>query len=296
MNRPALSFEYFPPATAAGRERLLGETTPALGALGPEFFSCTYGAGGATREGTYGVVAALKSLGVEAAPHLSFGGDGAAAIGSLLDRYAELGVGRLVALRGDRPSGLAGGRLAHASELVEFARRRHGARFAIMVAAYPEIHPESRSYEEDIGFLKRKFDAGASAGITQYFFNADAYFHFLERCAAAGIDQPIHAGIMPIANYRKLARFSRNCGAEVPRWLRRRLEGFGDDLAGIREFGIEVVSRLCQRLLEGGCPGLHFYTMNRARPTLDICGNLGLHPGRAGPPGPSGGRAASERA
>jgi methylenetetrahydrofolate reductase (NADPH) len=273
---PQISFEYFPPKTEAGREKLLAETTPALNALGPEFFSCTYGAGGSTRDTTRGVVSSIHELGIPVAPHLSFGGDNAETVGALVDDYRELGIDRLVALRGDMPSGMGGTQLVYANELVAFVRERSGDHFTIAVAAYPEIHPQAESYDSDIRFLKGKFDAGADLAITQYFYNIEAYFYFLDRCEAAGIDKPIYAGIMPITNYENLARFSRNCGAELPRWICQRLEGYDGDKESIRNFGIEVVTQLCQTLLDNGCPGIHFYTMNQLEPTRSIYNNLGL--------------------
>ena len=276
MSGANISFEYFPPKTEAGREKLLKETTPALNALGPQFFSCTYGAGGSTRDNTFGIVSAIKDMGIDIAPHLSFGGDDEGAVGELLDRYVELGVEHLVALRGDMPSGMGGMNLVYANQLVEFVRKRHGDHFRIAVAAYPEIHPEAQSYESDVNFLKAKFDAGANVAITQYFYNVEAYFYFLDRCAAAGIDKPVYAGIMPITNYENLARFSRNCGAEIPRWICQRLEGFSGDEESIRQFGVEVVTQLCQTLLDNDCPGIHFYTMNQVEPVTTIYGNLGL--------------------
>ena len=188
-----------------------------------------------------------------------------------------LGVKHLVALRGDMPSGMGGRtQLVYANELVEFVRKRTGDHFRIAVGAYPEIHPESISYDSDVSYLKGKFDAGADVGITQYFYNVDAYFYFLDRCQDAGIDKPIYAGIMPITNYENLARFSRNCGAEIPRWICQRLEGFRDDPESIRQFGIEVVTQLCQTLIDNGCPGIHFYTMNQLEPTRSIFNNLGV--------------------
>jgi methylenetetrahydrofolate reductase (NADPH) len=271
-----ISFEYFPPKTPAGREKLLNETTPALQAVGPAFFSVTYGAGGSTRDNTAETVSELKARGVDVAPHLSFGQDDEAAVAELLDSYRAMGIKRLVALRGDLPSGTgAGARVVYANELVRFVREHSGDHFTIEVAAYPEIHPQAESYDSDLNYLKGKFTAGADSAITQYFFNPDAYFYFLERCRAIGIDQPIFPGIMPITNYANLARFSHNCGAEIPRWICRRLEAFADDRDSIREFGAEVVTRLCETLLEGGAPGIHFYTMNQVQPTLQICRNLG---------------------
>jgi methylenetetrahydrofolate reductase (NADPH) len=271
-----ISFEFFPPKTEEGRTRLLESTTPALQALGPEYFSVTYGAGGSTRDTTLGTVRALAERGVAVAPHLSFGNDDAQTIRAMLDAYRDMGIRRLVALRGDVPSGNgAGGALVYASELVSFVREHYGDQFHIEVAAYPEIHPQARSYDADVRFLKAKFEAGADSAITQYFYNVDAYFYFLDRCAAIGIDRPIHAGIMPITNYGNLLRFSRNCGAEIPRWICQRLEGFGDDQESIRLFGIEVVTQLCQTLLDSGAPGIHFYSMNQLEPTRTICRHLG---------------------
>ncbi|WP_439100641.1 methylenetetrahydrofolate reductase [NAD(P)H] [Congregibacter sp.] len=273
----AISFEYFPAKTDAGREKLLNVTTPELQAVGPEFYSVTYGAGGSTRDNTRGIVEGLNAQSLDVAPHLSFGLDDEATIAALLQDYKAAGIKRLVALRGDLPSGAGGGaRLVYANELVAFIRKHTGDHFHIEVAAYPEIHPQAESYESDIHYLKGKFDAGADSAITQYFYNVEAYFYFLDRCAAIGIDKPIYAGIMPITNYANLARFSKNCGAEIPRWISKRLEGFADDQESIRAFGIDVVTQLCQTLLESEAPGIHFYTMNQAQPTLQICRNLGL--------------------
>jgi len=272
-----ISFEYFPPKTDAGREKLLTETTPALNALNPEFFSVTYGAGGSTRENTLGIVSDLTSAGSNAAPHLSFGGDNEDAIGELLDTYRERKISRLVALRGDIPSGMGGAsQLVYANQLVEFVRKRTGDHFQIEVAAYPEIHPQATGYTDDLKFLKAKFDAGADSAITQYFYNVESYFYFLDQCSAAGIDKPIYAGIMPITNFTNLARFSKSCGAEIPRWICKRIEDYGDDQDSIRKFGIEVVTQLCQTLLENGSPGIHFYTMNQVEPTREIFNNLDL--------------------
>jgi methylenetetrahydrofolate reductase (NADPH) len=276
-NNRSISFEYFPPKTDAGRDKLLADTTPALQALNPAFFSVTYGAGGSTRDNTRDIVAAIRAQDINVAPHLSFGGDDAQAILELLEDYRELGVNRLVALRGDIPSGMGGGgQLVYANELVAFVRENTGDHFHIEVAAYPEVHPQAESYTRDIMHLKGKFDAGADSAITQYFYNVEAYFYFLDQCAAAGIDKPIHAGIMPITNFQNLQRFSKNCGAEIPRWICQRIEGYGDDQDSIRKFGIEVVTQLCQTLLENGAPGIHFYTMNQVEPTREIYNNLSL--------------------
>ncbi|MBT4523011.1 MAG: methylenetetrahydrofolate reductase [NAD(P)H] [Halieaceae bacterium] len=275
--KPRISFEYFPPKTDAGRERLLTETTTALNAINPAFFSVTYGAGGSTHDSTQGLVTAVKAAGIEVAPHLSFGSDSEATIEQLLAFYQEKGISRLVALRGDVPSGMGGfGQMAHANELVKFVRAKTGDHFYIEVAAYPEVHPQALSYNSDIHFLKGKFDAGANSAITQYFFNVESYFYFLDQCAAIGIDKPIHAGIMPIINFTNLARFSRICGAEIPRWICQRIESYGDDKDSVVKFGIEVVTQLCQTLLDSGAPGIHFYTMNQVEPVREICNNLGL--------------------
>ena len=277
QKQPRISFEYFPPRTEEGKRKLLQEVTPALNALNPAFFSVTYGAGGTTRDSTLGVVSAMREDGIDVAPHLSFGGDDSKAIGELVDTYVGRGIKRLVALRGDMPSGMGGSsQLVYASELVAFIRERTGDHFEIEVAAYPEIHPEAKSYDSDIRYLKAKLDAGANAAITQYFFNVEAYFYFLDQCAAAGIGKPVYAGIMPIINFANLARFSRNCGAEIPRWICQRVEGYGDDQESIRKFGIEVVTQLCQTLLDSGAPGIHFYTMNHVEPTREIYLNLGF--------------------
>jgi methylenetetrahydrofolate reductase (NADPH) len=275
--RPRISCEFFPPKTEAGIEKLLAEVAPALNALGPEFFSVTYGAGGSTRDTTLGVVSALRAAGMDVAPHLSFGGDDENAVANLLETYKGRNVKRLVALRGDIPSGTGGAsHLVYANELVEFVRAHSGDHFEIEVAAYPETHPEAKSYDSDIRFLKAKFEAGANSAITQYFYNVEAYFYFLDQCASIGIDKPVYAGIMPITNFANLQRFSRNCGAEIPRWICQRIDAFGDDQDSIRKFGVEVVTQLCQTLLDSGAPGIHFYTMNQVEPTREIYNNLGL--------------------
>jgi methylenetetrahydrofolate reductase (NADPH) len=263
------SFEFFPPKTDAGRDKLK-ETRRQLAELNPEFFSVTYGAGGSTRDNTRDIVLEAKASGISVAPHLSFGGDEADDILSLLTEYKNAGIDRIVALRGDIPSGMGASRLVYARELVEFIRKHTGDHFQLEVAAYPEIHPDAKSYDADIQFLKDKLDAGANSAITQYFFNADAYFYFLEDCEKAGIDKPIYPGIMPITNFKNLARFSRNCGAEIPRWLAHKLESYGDDQQSIVEFGAEFITELCHILMEGGAPGIHFYSMNQVDPIKSI--------------------------
>jgi methylenetetrahydrofolate reductase (NADPH) len=268
------SFEFFPPKTPQGRDNLL-VTRNALNRLRPDFFSVTYGAGGSTRDNTKEIVLAMARDGISVAPHLSFGADDEDTILQLLREYQEAGVDRVVALRGDVPSGMGGQRLVYANELVAFIREHFGDHFRVEVAAYPEIHPDAKSYGEDIAFLKKKL-ANANSAITQYFYNADAYFYFVEQCQQAGIDKPIYAGIMPITNYTNLARFSRNCGAEIPRWICKRLEQYGDDQQSVIAFGTEVVTRLCEQVLAGGAPGIHFYTMNQVEPTQTIWHNLKL--------------------
>ncbi|TFH67895.1 methylenetetrahydrofolate reductase [NAD(P)H] [Gammaproteobacteria bacterium LSUCC0057] len=269
-----LSFEFFPPKTDQGHANL-AETRSQLAAFNPEYFSVTYGAGGSTRDTTRNVVNNLIAAGSRAAPHLSFGGDGEATIAALLADYAAAGVEHIVALRGDLPSGMGGAsQLVHANQLVEFIRRECGDQFNILVAAYPEIHPEAESYSRDIYWLGEKFKAGADAAITQYFYNADAYFAFVDACAKAGIDQPIVPGIMPLTNYQNLLRFSESCGADIPRWLRWQLKERADNSDDLLEYGLEVVTKLCEQLIAGGAPGLHFYTMNQWRPTSRLCRNL----------------------
>lgn len=271
------SFEFFPPKTTAGTDKLLTEVTPALNELGPEFFSVTYGAGGSTRDTTLGIVSSISGMDIAVAPHLSFGGDDEHSVGSLLDTYKERGIKRLVALRGDVPSGMGGAtQLVYANELVTFIRERYGDYFHIEVAAYPEIHPEAESYDSDIRFLKGKFDAGADSGITQFFYNVEAYFYFLDQCAAIGIDKPIYAGIMPLHNFGNIRRFAGNSGAEIPRWICQKMDSYGNDEESMRKFGLEVVSQLCQTLIDSGVPGIHFYTMNQVEPTREIFNNLGL--------------------
>lgn len=270
------SIEFFPPRTEQGREKLL-IVHDKLSALQPDFFSVTYGAGGSTREGTRNTVMALKERGSTVAPHLSFGGSADSEVLELLQGYRNAGIDRLVLLRGDIPSGLgSASQHRYASELVEFVRRETGDFFHIDVACYPEIHPDAPDYQRDIDYFKVKVDAGADSAITQYFFNPDAYFYFVDQCQAAGITIPIIPGIMPITNFANLARFSNNCGAEIPRWIRQRLECFGDDMDSIRSFGIDVAMALCDNLLAGGAPGLHFYAMNQSGSVTAIWQNLDL--------------------
>lgn len=276
MTAQRFSFEFFPPRTPQGFENLL-VTRNTLNELRPDFFSVTYGAGGSSRDSTKEIVLAMAAAGISVAPHLSFGADDQDTILQLLQEYRDAGVDRIVALRGDVPSGMGGQRLVYANELVEFIRKHFGDHFRIEVAAYPEIHPDAKSYADDIAFLKKKLAAGANSAITQYFYNADAYFYFADQCRQAGIEQPIYAGIMPITNYANLARFSRNCGAEIPRWICKRLEQYGDDQQSVIAFGIEVVTNLCEQVLKGGAPGIHFYTMNQVEPTRTIWTNLGLN-------------------
>ncbi len=268
------SFEFFPAKTAQGAANLQ-LVQKKLAELNPYFFSVTFGAGGTTRERTYETVMQIAQSGVSAAPHLSCVASTKHDIKNILNRYKENGISKIVALRGDLPSGtLSLGEFRYANELVEFIRKETGDFFQIDVAAYPEVHPQAHNSTEDIINFKRKVDAGADAAITQYFYNAEAYFYFVDACEKRGIDIPIVPGIMPITSYTQLFRFSEMCGADIPRWLKKRLESYGDDSASIQAFGLDVVSNLCQRLLDGGAPGLHFYTMNKAEPTLTIWQNL----------------------
>lgn len=275
MSNKIYSCEFFPPKSEQG-DANLAATWETLRTRNPAFFSVTYGAGGSTKEKTFTTVQRIRETGLAVAPHLSFGGDGQETVIDLLDQYREMGINRLVALRGDLPSGMGGNHLVYANELVEFIRKHSGDHFHIEVAAYPEIHPQADSFDQDLYYLKNKLDAGANSAITQYFYNPDAYFYFIERCQAIGIDKPIVPGIMPITNYANLARFSDACGAEIPRWVRKRLESYADDSESILAFGVELVTGLCEKLLTGGAPGLHFYTMNRAEPTISLWDNLGL--------------------
>ena len=274
-----LSFEFFPPKTEAGLDKL-ATTRSQLARFSPGFFSVTYGAGGSTRDNTRDIVIDTRAAGLDVAPHLSFGGDSEQAVIDLLTTYQEAGIARIVALRGDLPSGMGGAmQLVHANQLVEFIRKHFGNHFTLHVAAYPEIHPEAKSYQDDLHWLKEKFNAGANAAITQYFYNIDAYWYFIDQCQQVGIDQPVVPGIMPITNFQNLARFSGNCGAEIPRWMSQQLTQYGDDLESVEQFGIEAVSKLCEQLIAGGAPGLHFYTMNQVEPIATILSNLGRQAG-----------------
>jgi methylenetetrahydrofolate reductase (NADPH) len=277
MKHTELSIEFFPPQTPEGVEKLR-VVRGKLAVLKPEFFSVTFGAGGSTRERTFSVVKEIAADGFDAAPHLSCVGSTRDNIREILDEYKAAGIRRIVALRGDLPSGMAeAGEFRYANELVEFIRTETGDHFRLEVAAYPEWHPQARYPRDDLANFARKAKAGADSAITQYFYNADAYFHFVDEVRALGVDIPIVPGIMPIVSFSKLARFSDACGAELPRWMRRKFEGFGDDTDAVRAFGLDVVTELCVRLIKGGAPGLHFYSMNQSALTLEICQRLGLH-------------------
>lgn len=274
---PVLSFEFFPPRTVQGIEKLR-VVRRELSALQPGFFSVTFGAGGSTREGTLATVTEMHRESVAAAPHLSCIGASRDEMREALLHYRDLGIKRLVTLRGDLPSGSGAsgtGDFRYASDLVAFVRAETGDWFHIEVAAYPEMHPQAKSPADDLANLAAKFKAGANSAITQYFYNADAYFRLVDAAGSLGVKAAIVPGIMPITNFTQLARFSDGCGAEIPRWIRLKLASFGDDSASIRAFGLEVVSALCQRLLEGGAPGLHFYTLNQSAASIAICRRLG---------------------
>ena len=273
---PINSFEFFPPRTPEGKAKLRA-VWQELARLKPRFFSCTYGAGGSTREGTLDTVLEIIQAGHEAAPHISCVASTKRDIAEQLERYKSHGIRHLVALRGDLPSGIAAsGEFRYANELVAFIRETTGDWFRIEVACYPEYHPQTRNAADEVKNFRKKVDAGADAAITQYFYNADAYFRFVDECRAAGIALPIVPGIMPIGNFAQLARFSDACGAEIPRWMRVKLEGYRDDSASIRAFGLDVVTALCARLLEAGAPGLHFYTLNQAALSAEIWRRLKL--------------------
>jgi len=270
------SFEFFPPKTDQGKEKLQAVRNQ-LAEVNPDFFSVTFGAGGSTRDRTIETVLNLHQQGISTAPHLSCVGGTREEIGELLDVYKENGINRIVALRGDMPSGMgASGELRYANELVEFIRQHSGDHFNLEVAAYPEFHPQARNAEDDLKNFARKVQAGANSAITQYFFNADSYFYFIDRLEQMGVTIPVVPGIMPIVNFSSLVRFSDMCGAEIPRWIRKQLEAYGDDTDSIRKFGEEVVTEMCQKLLKAGAPVLHFYTLNQAEPSLSIWKNLGI--------------------
>ncbi|HZV55027.1 MAG TPA: methylenetetrahydrofolate reductase [NAD(P)H] [Rhodocyclaceae bacterium] len=276
MRNIELSVEFFPPQTPEGADKLRATWTK-LAPLKPAFFSVTFGAGGSTQDRTYDTVEEIRAAGLPAAPHLSCIGSTKARVREILERYRAVGIHRIVALRGDLPSGMAEpGELRYANELVEFIRKETGDWFHIEVAAYPEYHPQARTPREDLLNFKRKADAGADTAITQFFFNADAYEHFVAAARAAGVTIPIIPGIMPIASFSKLSRFADNCGAEIPRWMRKQFESFGDDAPSIRAYGLDVVTELCERLIKAGAPGLHFYTLNQAGLTTEIVRRLGL--------------------
>jgi len=275
---PTFSFEFFPPRTPEGVEKLK-KVRDELGELKPKYFSVTFGAGGSTQQGTLDAVLDIQQAGFCAAPHISCIGTSKETITGLLNTYKENGIQHLVALRGDMPSGagsISDGDFQHANELVAFIRESYGDHFFIEVAAYPEFHPQAPNAQADLDNFKRKVEAGANSALTQYFFNPDAYFAFIDECEKRDINIPVVPGIMPITNYTQLARFSDMCGAEIPRWIRKRLEGFGDDKDSIKAFGEEVITDLCHQLLEAGAPGLHFYSLNQAAPTKAIWKNLGL--------------------
>jgi len=270
-----ISLEFFPPKTAEGAEKLRAARQK-LYALKPEFCSVTFGAGGSTQEGTLTAVTEILAEGCPAAPHLSCIGQTRESIRERLAAYSAAGIRRIVALRGDLPSGYGlGGEFRYASDLVAFVRSETGKHFHVEVAAYPETHPQAKSPLSDIDAFIAKVEAGADSGITQYFYNADAYFRYVDDLAARGVRVPIVPGVMPIISSTQLIRFSENCGAEIPRWIRMRLQSFGDDTASIRAFGLDVVSQLCERLVKGGAPGLHFYTMNQSAATVELCRRMG---------------------
>ncbi len=273
-----LSFEYFPPRDIEARNRLVDGTSARLARLNPEFFSVTYGAGGSTRDGTFDTIAQLQSAGYDAAPHLSIGADSREQINLVLDRYRDIGVKRIVALRGDIPSGMGSSKryANNAETLVGWIREHSGERFHIEVAAYPEVHPDATSASADLEFFKNKVAAGANSAITQYFYSPYAYANFIERAAAAGVDIPIVPGVMPITNYESIKRFSAGCGADIPRWLDKNLLEHKDDEKATTSFAVDLLSRMCEQLIQLGAPGLHFYTLNRWGATTRICNNLGL--------------------
>ncbi|MAA63747.1 MAG: methylenetetrahydrofolate reductase [NAD(P)H] [Alteromonadaceae bacterium] len=270
------SFEFFPPKTDQGKEKLQ-TVRDQLATVDPDFFSVTFGAGGSTRDRTIDTVLDLHRQGISTAPHLSCVGATRDSIAELLDLYKENGIQRIVALRGDLPSGMgASGELRYANELVSFIREHSGDTFNIEVAAYPEFHPQARNAEDDLKNFARKVEAGANSAITQYFFNPDSYFYFIDRLEKMGVTIPVVPGIMPIVNFSSLVRFSDMCGAEIPRWIRKQLEAYGDDSESIRKFGEDMITEMCQKLLDAGAPGLHFYTLNQSTTSVNIWNNLGL--------------------
>jgi methylenetetrahydrofolate reductase (NADPH) len=270
--------EFFPPKTVEGADKLRA-VRQRLADLGPEYFSVTFGAAGSTQAGTRDTVLEIHREGHQAAPHLSCIGRTRAELRDIISEYKSEGIRHIVALRGDLPSGFGGlsGELSHANELIEFIRAESGDWFHIEAAAYPEMHPQARSPQDDLNNFVRKIKSGANSAITQYFYNADAYFRFLDEVRKAGVDVPIVAGIMPITNYTQLMRFSDMCGAEIPRWVRLKLASFGDDSESIRAFGLDVVTQLCERLIAGGAPGLHFYTLNQSAPTMAVWQRIAGH-------------------
>lgn len=274
MNTPKISFEFFPPQSNEGADKLTS-VRQQLATLKPEFFSVTFGAGGSTQERTLDTILHIKAEGHQAAPHLSCVGSTRENIRALLHTYKDAGIHRIVALRGDLPSGMASiGEFQYANELVAFIRAETGEHFHIEVAAYPEFHPQAKSAHDDLLNFKRKIAAGADSAITQYFYNADAYFRFVEEATKLGISVPIVPGIMPIMRFSQLARFSDMCGAEIPRWMRKTMEGYGDDVESVQAFGLDVVTRLCEQLIAGGAPALHFYTLNQANACIEILQRL----------------------
>ncbi|MCE4539434.1 methylenetetrahydrofolate reductase [NAD(P)H] [Pelomonas sp. P7] len=271
-----ISFEFFPPNTPVGVDKLKA-VVQELGALKPQYFSVTYGAGGSTRDKTLSAVMDIAAAGFEAAPHLSCVGSTRENIAEILATYRAQNIRRVVALRGDLPSGTAtAGEFRYASELVAFIRETQGPDWHIEVAAYPEVHPQQRYAARDLQHFADKMKAGADGAITQFFFNADAYFHFVEEARKLGVTQPIVPGIMPFHNYGRIAQFAQRDGIDIPRWVQMKMEGFMDDTAGIRAFGLDVITRLCERLIDGGAPGLHFYTLNQSPLVLELCRRLGL--------------------
>ena len=270
-----ISFEFFPPQTPEGVEKLAA-ARQRLATVKPDFFSVTFGAGGSTQDRTMDIIKQIHAEGLSAAPHLSCVGSTRDNIRALLFAYKEMGIKRIVALRGDLPSGMHSiGEFQYANELVSYIRAQTGEHFHIEVAAYPEFHPQAGSAREDMLNFKRKMNAGANSAITQYFYNADAYFRFVEETRKLGVTAPIVPGIMPIVRFSQLARFSDACGAEIPRWMRKTMEGYGDDVESIQNFGLDVVTQLCEKLIAGGVPALHFYTLNQANASLEILKRLG---------------------